>query len=62
MSEKDRDLVTWALARVLEALTTTVLAQRIDSAQQVRQQTEAQREAKDVTQAVDDWLRGNGEP
>ena len=46
------------LAEVIAIVTTDVVAQRIDQAAEWRRYAEARREAKDLAQAVDDWLAG----
>ncbi len=46
------------LAEVVNIVAADVLAQRVDQAADWRRYAEARREAKDLAQAVDDWLAG----
>lgn len=46
------------LAEVVNIVAADVLAQRVDQAAEWRRNAEARREAKDLAQAVDDWLAG----
>jgi hypothetical protein len=45
-------------ADVLAAAATHVLAQRIQDAQQAHMMAQEHQEAKELSQAVDDWLSG----
>lgn len=58
MNHKHTGRMAALLAEVVTLITTDVVAQRIDQAAEWRRYAEARREAKDLAQAVDDWLAG----